>query len=135
MAHRIAECKKLRTSAEEVILCATVDFACTIIGEGAAKKLNLVTLSDDTMCCRIGNMAENIYDQQIDQMKQRDFGLQLDEATDDSRDAHLNCYARFVDFSKQNLEEELIFCKPIELRRRGIDLFNLIDNFIPKKTT
>ena len=36
----------------------------------------------------------------------------------------------FVDFSEHNLVEELLFCKPIELGCRGIDLFNIIDNFI-----
>ena len=37
---------------------------------------------------------------------------------------------RFVDFSEQNLVEELLFCKPIELGYLGIDLFNIIDNSI-----
>ena len=63
-------------------------------------------------------------------MKEREFNLQLDKATDSSQDAHLICYVRFVDFSEHNLVEELLFCKPIELGCRGIDLFNIIDNFI-----
>ena len=44
--------------------------------------------------------------------------------------AHLICYVRFVDFSLHSLVEELLFCKPIEVGCRGIDLFNIIDNFI-----
>ena len=130
VAHRIAKCKKPHTIAEELILPAAIDLASTMIGEEAAEKLKLVPLSNDTMCRRIGDMAEDIHDQLIDQMKQREFGLQLDEATDGSRDAHLICYVRFVDFSEQNLVEELLFCKPIELGCRGIDLFSIIDNFI-----
>ena len=63
-------------------------------------------------------------------MKQREFDFQLDEATDGSQDAHLICYVQFVDFSIQKLVEELLFCKPIELGCQGIDLFNIIDNFI-----
>ena len=63
-------------------------------------------------------------------MKEREFSLQLDEATDSSQDAHLICYMRFVDFSEHNLVEELLFCKPMELGCRGIDLFNIINNFI-----
>ena len=65
-------------------------------------------------------------------MKQREFSQQLDEVTDGSRDAHLICYVCFVDFSEHNLVEELLFCKPIELGCRGIDLFNIIDNFISR---
>ena len=101
-----------------------------MIGEGATKKLNLITLFDNNMCHRIGDMAEDVHDQLSNQMKQREFGLQLNEATDDSQDAHLICYIRFVEFSKQNLVEEQLFCKPIEFRCRGIDLLNIINNFI-----
>ena len=132
VAHRIAKCKKPHTIAEELILLAAFDLATTMIGEGAAQKLILVPLSNDSMCHRIDDMAEDIHDQLIDQMKEREFSLQLDEATDNSRDAHLICYVRFVDFSEQNLVEELLFCKPIERGCRGIDLFNIIDNFISK---
>ena len=65
-------------------------------------------------------------------MKERKLSLQLDEATENSRDAHLICYVRFADFSKQNLVEGLLFCKPIELGCRRIDLFNIIDFFFFK---
>ena len=130
VAHRIVKCKKPHSIAEELILPAEVDLVSTMIEKGAAKKLKIVPLSDDTMCRRIGDMAQDIHDQLIDEMKQREFGLQLDEATDDSRDAHLICYVRFVDFSNQKLVKELLFCKSIELGCRGIDLFNIIDNFI-----
>ena len=130
VAHRIAKCKKPHSIGEELILPAAIDLATTMIGEGAAEKLKLAPLSNDTVCRRIGDMALDIHDQLIDQMKQREFGLQLDEATDGSRDAHLICYVRFVDFSLHSLVEELLLCKPIEIGCRGIDLFNIIDNFI-----
>ena len=127
VAHKIVKCKKPHTIAEELILPAAVNLVSTMIGEGAAEKLKMVPLSDVTKCCRIGDMAQGIYDQPIDEMKQREFGLQLDEATDGSRDAHLICYVWFVDFSNQKLVEELLFCKTIEL---GCHLFNIINNFI-----
>ena len=41
------------------------------------------------VCRWIGDMALDIDYQLIDRMKQREFSLQLDEATDGSRDAHL----------------------------------------------
>ena len=126
VAHRIAKYKKPHSIAEELILPAAIDLATTMIGKGAAEKLKSVPLSNDTVCRRIGDMALDIHDQ----MKQREFGLQLDAAADGSRDAHLICYVRFVDFSLHSLVEELLFCKPIEVNCRGIDLFNIIDNFI-----
>jgi len=40
---------------------------------------------------RIADMAEDIHDQLIHQIKQREFDLQLHDATDGSRDAYLIC--------------------------------------------
>ena len=123
VSHRIAMCKKSHTVAEKLILPAA-------IVEGFVEKLKLVPISNETLCRRIGGMAEDMYDELIDQMKQREFGLQLDETTEGSRDAHLVFYVCFSYFSEQRIVEELLFCKPIKLRCRGIDLFNTIDNFI-----
>ena len=114
VAHGIVKCKKPHTIAEGLTPPVAVDLVDTMI-EGAAEKLKMVPLSNVTMCRRIGDMAQDIQDQLIDEMKQPEFGLQLDEATDGSRNAHLICYVRFVDFSNQKLVEELLFCKPIEL--------------------
>ena len=99
-----------------------------MIGEGAAENLKLIP--DNIIYRRIGDMAEDFHDQLIGQLKQREFGLQLDESTDGSRNVHLTCCVRFVDFSKQNFVEELLFCQLIELGCRGSDIFNIIDNCI-----
>ena len=113
VAHGIAKSKKPHTIAEELISPAAVNLATMMIKEGVAQNLKLLPLSNNTMCRRIDDIAKDIHDQLIDQMIEREFSLQLDEATDSSRDAHLISYVRFVDFSEQNLVEELIFCKPI----------------------
>ena len=81
MVHRIVKCKKPHMIAEGLILPAAVDLVGMMI-EGAAEKLKMVPLSDDIMCRRIDYMAQGIQDQLIDEMKQPEFGLQLDEATD-----------------------------------------------------
>ena len=88
VAHRIVKCKKPHTIAEGLILPAAVDLVGTML-EGVAEKLKMVPLSDDIMsisCRRIDDMAQDIQDQLIDEMKQPEFGLQLDEATDGSPD-------------------------------------------------
>jgi len=66
----------------------------------------------------------------IDEIKHQEFHLQLDKATDTSRDAHLICFVGFANFTKQKLVDELLFCKPIELGYGGIDLFPTTDNFV-----
>ena len=120
--------KKPYNIAKELILPAVTNLASTMIGEGAAENLKLIP--DNTIYRRIGDMAEDFHDQLIGQLKPREFGLQLDESTDGSRNVHLTCCVRFVDFSKQNFVEELLFCKLIELGCRGSDHFNIIDNCI-----
>ena len=85
VAYRIVKCKKPHTIAERLILPVAVHLVSTMI-EGAAEKLKMVPLSDDTTCRRIDDMAQDIQDQLIDEMKQPEFGLQLDEATDGSPD-------------------------------------------------
>ena len=70
VTHRIVESKKPHTIAEELIPPAAVDLVSMIIGEGAAEKLKMVPLSDDTMCYRIGDMAQDIHNQMIDKIKQ-----------------------------------------------------------------
>ena len=59
VAHRIVKCKKPHTIAEGLTLPATVDLVGTMI-EGAAEKLNMMPLSDDIMCRRIDDMAQEI---------------------------------------------------------------------------
>ena len=45
VAYRIAKCKKLHTTAEELMLPAALDLVLTIIGKSAAQKLKAVPLS------------------------------------------------------------------------------------------
>lgn len=58
-------------------------------------------------------------------MKGKDFGLQLDEATDNNSDAHLICYIRFL--ADNITVEELLFCKSITESAKSQDLFEIFD--------
>ena len=69
VAHRIVKCKKPHTIAEELILPAAVDLVSTMVEEGATENLKMVLLSNDTMCCRMGGMTQDIHDEPIDEMK------------------------------------------------------------------
>ena len=67
------------------------------------------------VCRRIGDMALEIRNQLIDRMKQREFNRLLEEATHGSRDAHLICYVRFVDFSAQRGKKNDYFASLLSL--------------------
>lgn len=61
-------------------------------------------------------------------MKGKEFGLQLDEATDSNKDAHLICYVRFLD--DNSIVEDLLFCKPINVSGKAQYLFQILDKFM-----
>lgn len=94
VAHRVAKCKKPHI-AEELILPAEVDMVSVMIGESAAKEIKNVPLSNNTISRRIHDMAEDINEQIVEKLSGL-FAIQLYKATDNSDDALLICYVRYI---------------------------------------
>jgi len=93
----IARAKKSHTIGEDLILPATRDIVKELLGEDAAKKIDAVPLSDNTVSRRIGEMAEDVSAQLLDQVRASEyFALQLDESTDVANAAELLVYIRFT---------------------------------------
>jgi len=128
VAYRIAKCKKPHTIAEELILPAAVDMVNIMVGESAGKLLSNVPLSNNTVSRRINQMAEDLNDQLVEKIENKVFGLQLVEATDNNKDAHLICYVRFIDGDE--MAEDLLFCKSITTSAKSQNLFEIIDDFM-----
>lgn len=128
VAYHIAKCKKPHTIAEELILPAAVDMAKIMIGEDAGKQLLKIPLSNNTISRRIDDISEDINNQLINSLRGKEFGIQLDEATDSHKDAHLICYVRYV--NENQLIEDLLFCKEIEGGTSGKELFDIVNNFM-----
>lgn len=128
VAYHIAKCKKPHTIAEELILPAAVDMAKIMIGEEAGKQLLKIPLSNNTISRRIDDISEDISNQLINSLRGKEFGIQLDEATDSHKDAHLICYVRYV--NEKQLIEDLLFCKEIEGGTSGKELFDIVDSFM-----
>ena len=94
---RIAKAKKPHTIAEQLILPCARDINRILFGKEAESKLNVLSLSDNTVHCRISMMSEDIKDQVIDHMKSAGaFALQLDESTDVSSSAQAIAFVRYV---------------------------------------
>ncbi|XP_078127386.1 zinc finger BED domain-containing protein 5-like [Sander vitreus] len=69
-----------RTLGEEVVLPAIKETVGVMLGDKARKQMDLIPLSDNTVQRRIEEMASNVKDQLISQIKaSRFFALQLDE--------------------------------------------------------
>jgi hypothetical protein len=91
-----------------------------------------VSLSNNTISHRIQHISQDLSDQLIGKLKGKEFGLQLDEATDNNNDAHLICYVRFTDGN--NIVEDLLFCKSITDSTKAQDLFDIIDTFMSENS-
>ncbi|KAL4148669.1 hypothetical protein QTP88_002841 [Uroleucon formosanum] len=128
VAFRIAQCKKPHTIAEELILPSAIDMVSTLIGESVANQLKNIPMSNNTISRRIQDISDNINDQLIDKLRNKNFAIQLDEATDNNKDAYLICYVRFMD--GVDIIEELLFCKFILSGTKAKDLFDITNNFM-----
>lgn len=128
VAYRVAKCKKPHTIAEELILPAALDMVNIMVGESAGKLISKVPLSNNTISRRIHDIAEDLNQQLIQKMKGKEFGLQLDEATDSNKDAYLICYVRFLD--ENFIVEDLLFCKSIIESAKAQDLFEILEKVI-----
>ncbi|KAF7488113.1 hypothetical protein SSS_05324 [Sarcoptes scabiei] len=77
---------------------------------------------------RINHMGKDITNQLVEKLRGREYGLQLDEATDSNKDAHLICYVRF--FDDNSMIDDLLFSKPIMTRATSKNLFQILNSFI-----
>ena len=128
VAHRIAQCKKLHTIAEELVLPAALGLVSSMIGESVAQKLKAVRLSNNIICRKIDKILD-ISDQLVAKMREYEFSLPLDEATTSTsdKDAYLTCGVRFID-NDDNIVEDLLFCKPILTNCKTHELFAILNN-------
>ena len=109
VAYRIAKEMKPHTLAEEVVKPCVIDMADIILGDGAARKLKQVALSNDTIARRIKDLSIDIRDQLISDLKASPLkiSIQLDESTDVSNCSQLICFFRYI--KEKKVEEEFFF--------------------------
>lgn len=128
VSHRIAQKKKPHTIGEDLILPAAIDMVSTMFGESMAQQLKVIPMSNDTVSRRIADISEDLHVQLMEKVKNSYFAIQVDEATDLLRDAHLICYIRFVD--GEAMREELLFCETFSADTTGESIFRMIDTFL-----
>ncbi|XP_077285254.1 zinc finger BED domain-containing protein 5-like [Arctopsyche grandis] len=127
VSYRITKCKKAHIIGETLLLPAAVDMVRIMFGESYAKQLRQIPLADNTVGRRINDISEDIWDQLISRLCTSKFAIQVDEATDIAKDAHLIAYVRYV--ADNNILEDILFCKPILGKTTSIEIFNIIDSF------
>ncbi|XP_072380507.1 protein FAM200C-like [Diabrotica undecimpunctata] len=120
--------KKPYTIGENLVKPAAVNKAEIMCGQKEANKLNSVPLSARIVKERISKLAENVKEQVIFALKQvKYFAIQLDKTTDFSSNLQLMVF-RYK--GADNFEEELLFCSPLKLRSRGLDVYNKVNEYL-----
>ena len=88
-------------------------------------------MSNDTIKFRIHEKSENIKSKVISKINSSPvFALQLDETTDVSNLSQLLVYIRYV--ADQRINEEFLFCQPLETTSKAADVFQVLINFFDK---
>ncbi|XP_038162410.1 SCAN domain-containing protein 3-like [Cyprinodon tularosa] len=122
----VAKAKKPFTIAEDLLLPAAVVLAETMLDKKSADTLKTVPLSNDTVCRRIDHMGTDIVEQVVEKLGDS-FSLQMDESTDVSGNAQLVAFVRYID--TDDICEHILFCKEMEGRTTGEDIFNVVNMF------
>ena len=97
-----------------------------------AKKLNSVSLSNDTVRRRIHDMSDDISDEVTTAVRASKYGfaMQLDESTDVTNCGQLLVYVRFTE--NDIVKTELLMSKEVSDTTKGKDIFNIVDEFFKK---
>ncbi|XP_076049459.1 zinc finger BED domain-containing protein 5-like [Oratosquilla oratoria] len=128
IAQRIAREMKPHTIGEELVKPAATDVVRLMCGDDAAKKIETVALSNNTVRSRIVDMSLNIKDEVVKRMKAAGkYSYQLDDSTDVGNNAQLMVFVRYE--GSVDLEVEFLFCSPMGTTTTGTGIFATIDKF------
>ena len=132
VALRVAKAKKPYTICETLVQGCIKDVCIEMLGEPAARKVAQVPLSNDTIARRIYELAHDMEEQLIEQIKlAKYFSLQLDESTDVANQAVLMVYVRYE--HEGELKEEYFFSVSLPTNTTSSEVFKTVSDYIVNK--
>ncbi|GBN83817.1 Zinc finger BED domain-containing protein 5 [Araneus ventricosus] len=132
VSYRIAQAGEAHTVAENLIKPCVKDIIECMFDEKAAKVIDTIPLSNDTISRRIGYLAENVKSTLISRIKSTKFSLQMDESTDVAGLAILMVIVRYPYLD--SFHEDLLICKPLPTITSGTEIFKLLDKFFAENS-
>ncbi|XP_065254448.1 zinc finger BED domain-containing protein 5-like [Emys orbicularis] len=132
VSYRVAKASEAHTIAESLIGPCIKDVVHCMLGEKAAKRTDMVPLSNNSLSRRINDMSNNVETTIVQSVKNSPYyAIQLDESTDVANLAILLLFVHYV--NEGLVEEDLLFCRPLEERTTGEDIFNLTNAYFQEK--
>ena len=115
-----------------VIFPAAKQMVRSVIGNDAAKKLNQISLSNNTAQCRIEEMSLDISEQVVSEIRESPvgFAIQLYEFTNVVNCTQLVVFVQYV--RKEGLKDELLFNAALKTTTKANDVFHAMYSFFKK---
>lgn len=128
VSYLIAKSKSPHIIGEKLLLPAAVKMCAIMHGEKFGECLKSIPLSNDTVTRRIDVIASDIKNQLLPRLHvSPKFALQLDDSTDIVNSAQLLVFVRYC--HENEMHEDFLFCKALEGRTTGEDIFSLVNSF------
>uniref|UniRef100_A0A0K0EJ23 DUF4371 domain-containing protein n=1 Tax=Strongyloides stercoralis TaxID=6248 RepID=A0A0K0EJ23_STRER len=129
VSYCIAKNKKPFTIGKDLVLPAAIKMVEILHGRKYGDDIRKIPLSNDTVSNRISDINKDQLIQLITRIKESlKFSIQLDETTDITKLAQLLVYVRYV--YKESVEEELLFCCPMEDHTTGKKIYCKVGEFL-----
>ena len=124
---QIVKQKKAHTIGEDLLMPVIKVFK-IIIGEKECKKLDAVSLSNNTVKRSITDMSNDVLQQIVHQVKKSSLYLiQLYESTDIAGLPQLSVFIRYI--NNATISENFLFCTALKLHTKGEDIFQCLNSF------
>lgn len=128
IANMLVKAKKPHSLAETLILPVCKEVVKIMISQEAAKDIEKIPASAETISRRINDISNDIKLTLIEKLRVSGvFALQVDESTDISGHAHLISNVRYVDGCE--LKEDFLFCLPLPNHTTGEEIFKVTDEY------
>uniref|UniRef100_K7FT67 Uncharacterized protein n=1 Tax=Pelodiscus sinensis TaxID=13735 RepID=K7FT67_PELSI len=128
VAYKVAQAKKPYTIVEQLVLPCAKEMVWLVLGEEAARKLNDISVSINTVSRWINEISQNISEQVVDEIKKSPlFAVQLDESTDVTLCSQLLVFTRYM--VEGDFKDEFLFCKTLHTTTKAQDVMEIVNNF------
>ena len=129
---QIGKTKKPYTIGEDLIKPCMLAATAEVLGPEAANKLQAIPISNDTVQRRIMDMAVDVEEQLIEQVKKsKYFAIQLDESTDLSNCAVLVCFVRHV--NEGRAMKNFLCSLKLPGPTSSLEIFRSLNNYVQEQ--
>ncbi|XP_045123136.1 protein ZBED8-like [Portunus trituberculatus] len=127
IALQVAKAKKPHTIGESLLKPCIVDSVRLVLGEESSQKMKQI-LSNNTIKNKIPEMSEDIKENVVSKViSSLFFPLQISKSMDVTNIAQLLAFCRYI--TDKGIEEEFIFCWPLEITTKAVDVMAVVADF------